>query len=62
MILRFSSKVNVSLYHNTLVKTLAYEIAEPRPDMNIKVAAFAVSEKPINTICIESSTYTINVP
>ena len=28
---------------------LADEIAEPRPDMNIKVAAFTVSEKYINT-------------
>ena len=28
---------------------LADEIAEPRPDMNIKVAAFSVSEKSINT-------------
>ena len=27
---------------------LADEIAEPRPDMNIKVAAFTVSEKSIN--------------
>ena len=27
---------------------LADEIAEPRPDMNIKVAAFTVSEKFIN--------------
>ena len=26
----------------------AYEIAEPRPDMNIKVSAFTVSEKSIN--------------
>ena len=25
-------------------------IAEPRPDMNIKVAAFIVSEKSINTV------------
>ena len=31
--------------------SLADEIAEPRPDMNIKVAAFTVSEKSINT-CI----------
>ena len=30
--------------------TLADEIAEPRRDMNIKVAAFTVSEKSINTI------------
>ena len=28
---------------------LADEIAEPRPDMNIKVAAFTLSEKSINT-------------
>ena len=28
---------------------LADEIAEPRPDMNIKVAAFTVSEKSSNT-------------
>ena len=28
---------------------LADEIAEPRPDMNIKVVAFTVSEKSINT-------------
>ena len=28
---------------------LAGEIAEPRPDMNIKVAAFTVSKKSINT-------------
>ena len=27
----------------------ADEIAEPRPDMNINVAAFTVSEKSINT-------------
>ena len=29
---------------------LADEIAEPRPDMNIKVAAFTVSEKSVNTM------------
>ena len=28
---------------------LANEIAEPRPDMNIKVAAFTVCEKSIDT-------------
>ena len=28
--------------------SLSDEIAEPRPDMNIKVAAFTVSEKYIN--------------
>ena len=30
--------------------TLADEIAEPHPDLNIKVAAFTVSEKSINTM------------
>ena len=30
--------------------SLANEIAEPRPVMNIKVAAFTVSEKPINNL------------
>ena len=29
---------------------MAYEIAEPHPDMNIKVAAFTVSEKSSNTV------------
>ena len=29
--------------------SLADEIAEPRPEMNIKVAAFTLSEKSINT-------------
>ena len=37
----------ISLYQ-IINKTLAYEMAEPRPDMNIKVAAFTVSEKSIN--------------
>ena len=31
--------------------SLADEIAEPRPDMNIKVAAFTVSKKLSNTYC-----------
>ena len=30
--------------------SLADEIAEPRPDMNIKVAAFTVSEKSSNIV------------
>ena len=30
--------------------SLGDEIAEPRPDMNIKVAAFTISEKSINTL------------
>ena len=32
-----------------ILDSLADEIAEPRPDMNIKVVAFTVSEKSINT-------------
>ena len=36
------------------VPSLADEIAEPRPDMNIKVAAFTVSETSINTIELET--------
>ena len=38
--------------------SLADEIAEARPDMNIKVAAFTVSEKSINTKSLEGETYT----
>ena len=36
--------------------SLADEIAEPRPDVNIKVAAFTVSEKSINIQILKSST------
>ena len=42
------SKSLLTLYHilnKTWFPFLADEIAEPRPDMNIKVAAFTVSEK-----------------
>ena len=35
-------------YNKPDFPSLADEIAEPRPDMNIKVAAFTVSEKSIN--------------
>ena len=38
------------------IPSLAYEIAEQRPDMNIKVAAFTVSEKSSNTY-IRSPSY-----
>ena len=34
--------------------SIADEIAEPRPDTNIKVAAFTVSEKSINTDRIDN--------
>ena len=36
--------------------SFAYEIAEPHPDMNIKVAAFTVSEKSSNTIISRADT------
>ena len=36
------------LYIEPDFPSLADEIAEPHPDMNIKVAAFTVSEKSIN--------------
>ena len=37
------------LYLKPDFPSLADEIAEPHPDMNIKVAAFTVSEKPSYT-------------
>ena len=37
--------------------SLADEMAEPRPDMNIKVAAFTVSERSINTTGDTGSEY-----
>ena len=43
------SKSLFTLYQNTDFPSLADEIAEPHPDMNIKVAAFTVSEKSSNT-------------
>ena len=46
------SKRLLNLYQiikKTDFPSLADEIAEPRPDMNIKVAAFTESEKSINT-------------
>ena len=46
------SKRLLTLYQLILIEpdfpTLADEIAEPRPNMNIKVATFTVSEKSIN--------------
>ena len=45
------TKSLLTLYH-IMIKSdfpsLAEEIIEPRPDMNIKVAAFTVSEKSSN--------------
>ena len=46
------SKSLLTLYqiiNKTDFPSLAYKIAEPHPDMNIKVAAFTVSEKSTNT-------------
>ena len=47
-----SPKSLLTLYHiinKTDFTSLADEIAKPHPDMNIKVAAFTVSEKSNNT-------------
>ena len=47
------SKSLLTLYQNinkTWFPCLADEIAEPHPDMNIKVAAFTVSEKSSNIL------------
>ena len=38
------------IINKTRFPCLADEIAEPRPDMNIKVAAFTVSEKSSNML------------
>ena len=49
------SKSLLSLYQiikKTDFPSLADEIAEPHPYMNIKVAAFTVSEKSINTVML----------
>ena len=49
------SKILLSLYqiiNKTYFPSLADEIAEPHPDMNIKVAAFTVSEKSSNITLI----------
>ena len=44
-LLTFYQIINKSDFHS-----LVDEIAEPRPDMNIKVAAFTESEKSSNTM------------
>ena len=50
---RLCGSNNLLILHQIIKKPdflcLADEIAEPRPDMHIKVAAFTVSEKSINT-------------
>ena len=56
------SKSSLNLYqiiNKTDFPSLADEIAEPRQDMNIKVAAFTVSEKSSNTHVVLHFTYHI---
>ena len=43
--------------YNLIFPCLADDIAEPRPDMNIRVAAFTVSEKSINTASFQKPSY-----
>ena len=45
-----ATKTTYSLFTKPDFPCLADEIAEPRPDINIKVAAFIVSEKSIKTL------------
>ena len=47
-----NSLLTIYQINKTDFPSLADEIAEPRPDMNIKVAAFTVSEKSskLNTV------------
>ena len=52
---------SLSTKYKTCFPFLADEIAEPRPDMNIKVAAFTVCEKSINTFPFLSSTWFLRV-
>ena len=51
---RLRGPTNAFILHQIINRTwfpcLADEIAEPSPNMNIKVAAFTVSEKSINII------------
>ena len=50
---RLHSPNNLLIIHQIIIEpdfpSLADEIAKPRSGMNIKVAAFTVSQKPINT-------------
>ena len=51
---RLRGQINFLILHQ-IIPCLADEIAEPRPDMNIKGAAFTVSEKSINRMQIRIS-------
>ena len=46
---RLRGPSNLLILHQIINKTWFDEIVEQRPDMNIKVTAFTVSEKSINT-------------
>ena len=46
---RLRGPSNLLILHQIINRTLFDEIAEQRPDMNIKVTALTVSEKSINT-------------
>ena len=51
---RFRGPKSLLTFYQIIIKpdfpSWADEIAEPQPDMNIKVAAFTVSKKSINTL------------
>ena len=53
---RLRGSNNLLILHQIIIEpdfpSLADEIAKPRPDMNIKVAAFTVSEKSINLFTV----------
>ena len=51
---------NLLILHQIINKTLADEIAEPRPDMNIKVTAFTESKKFYYTAMFSSSQHVVD--
>ena len=54
-----STRENIRLIARTPFPSWAYEIAKPRPGMNIKVAAFTVTEKLYNTAKYWSNTESV---
>ena len=55
---QISLEIVANCSHSSEILALADEIARPRPDMNIKVAAFTVSKKSINTSLFDHLTIT----
>ena len=51
---------NLLILRQIINKTLADEIAEPRPDMNIKVTAFTESKKFYYTAMFSSSQHVVD--